>query len=93
MPSARRWTHAPRARVGLEQLGGEPAYLVDPRQVGHVSVHGRAAAGSARLLRGRPHTRRVAADDAQLGPAAGELDGGGVANPARGTGEDRDWHR
>jgi len=80
------------ARVGLEQLGGEPAYPVHPFEVGHVLVHGRAAAGGARLLRGRAYAHRVAADDAQLGPTAGQLDLVRLAEPARGAGEDHDWH-
>jgi hypothetical protein len=81
------------ARVGVEQLGREPVYLLNPCEVGKVLVHGRAAAGGARLLRSRPHAHRVAADDPQLGAAARELDGARLADPARGTSEDQGWHQ
>jgi hypothetical protein len=74
--------------LGLEQLGGEPAYRVYPREVDDVLVHRRAAAAGARLLPGRPHARGVAAADAQLGAAAGQLDRGRLANPTCGSSED-----
>ena len=80
------------APVGVEELAGKTANLVHPLQVGHVLVHRRAATGAPRHLRGRPYARRVTADDAELGAADGELDGGRVPDPARGAREDDRGH-
>jgi hypothetical protein len=76
------------ALVALEQLGRQPADLVQALEVGDVLVR-RAGRGRGGLA----HVRRVAADDRDLRAAPRQLDRCGAPDPARRAGQHHQGHR
>ena len=78
--------------VALAQLAGQRAHLGHQRQVGDVLVDRRRRRAASRLARDCRDALRLAADERELGARAGELDRGGLADPARGSGEHDERH-
>ena len=79
--------------VALARLHRERPHLGHQHQVGDVLVDRRAAAVRPRLPRELPHALGIATHERDLDAVARELDRGGAADTARGSGEQDECHR